>query len=437
MLTNNFSDPSMLLIYTRQSTSRVDYIFKHICTRILGVEISLTTSVDAFVSHQGPKMSYGKQALGSEFFVKSQGLLFEQGFEDQPIQVRPWNTSVCFFAVDGNSVLPFDIFAAAFYLMSRYEEYLPHVKDEYGRFPAQASIGYKEGFIQSPVVDIWAQYFGQSLQEYFPNVKLKKHGFKVRTLINAELPYQFLQRGPVATLVSLIKKLFRFRFVSLFKEIQVLSGFKSDPYDTFEFLMSTANKTNNLLTVFFLLGDAPQLLRNVNSRRRKFQSLVKYVSDYTSVGLVISHKALSDLELLQHEKRSLEELTHREVEASVNAGYLVNLPDIYRFLVEVEIPRDFSMVYEDHIGFRGGTCTPFLFYDLDYEIKTPLLVQPVVAAISGLHGQKRQQVHDTLLSIKEEVKGLNGEFSVILRNEDFSKLFKNRTWHSLITQLAN
>ncbi len=437
MLTNNFCDPSMLLIYTRQTTSRVDYIFKHVCTRILGLPISFTNLVDEFVSHKGPKMSYGKQPLGNELFVKSQGLLFEQGFEDQLIQVRPWKETKCFFSVDGQSSLPFDIFSAAFYLMSRYEEYLPHVKDSQGRFPARESLGYKESFLESPVIDIWAGYFATVLHEQFPSVQIKDSGYKAHTLINAELPFQYLQKGALGSLISVIRKLFRLRFVPLFRELQVLLGLRKDPFNTFEYLMSSTANMDHPMTVFFLLGEATEYARNLNSRRMKYQSLVKYVSDYTQVGLVVSGKGLQDMEVMQQEKKALEELTHRELPASMNAGYLINLPDIYRYLVELEIPRDFSMVYEDQMGFRAGTCTPFLFYDLDYEIKTPLLVQPIVAAIGGLGHLKRQEVYDKLLRIRDEVRSLNGEFSVIFRNEDFSKTFQNRTWHSLFNQIGD
>ena len=42
-----------------------------------------------------------------------------------------------FFEQTENSALPFDVFAAGFYLLSRYEEYLPHIKDRFHRFPAK------------------------------------------------------------------------------------------------------------------------------------------------------------------------------------------------------------------------------------------------------------------------------------------------------------
>ena len=66
-------------------------------------------------------------------------------FEDVPI----------FFISNNNSDLPFDPFAASFYLISRYEEYLPCVKDQHDRYPATNSLAYQEGFLQQPVVDKW------------------------------------------------------------------------------------------------------------------------------------------------------------------------------------------------------------------------------------------------------------------------------------------
>jgi len=84
-------------------------------------------------------MSYTKQQLGNEFFIKSHDILFEQGLSDIDINMHDWGHTKCFFYLGENCALPFDIFSASFYLLSRYEEYLPHVKDEYGRFTATES----------------------------------------------------------------------------------------------------------------------------------------------------------------------------------------------------------------------------------------------------------------------------------------------------------
>ena len=43
----------------------------------------------------------------------------------------------------------FDVFSASFYLVSRYEEYLPYVKDMYERFQAENSLAYKHNFYKN------------------------------------------------------------------------------------------------------------------------------------------------------------------------------------------------------------------------------------------------------------------------------------------------
>ena len=66
----------------------------------------------------------------------------------------------------------FDIFGAAFYLISRYEEYLPHTKDNHHRYLAYQSLAYQQHFLELPLVNIWA-------------VELKK---VIETQISIEIP---------------------------------------------------------------------------------------------------------------------------------------------------------------------------------------------------------------------------------------------------------
>ena len=149
----------MLLVYTSKITPRLKFVFKQICTRILNLPVSFTNVIEEFIAHDSLKMSYGPQPLGSEFFVRSNGLLLEQGLSDLELNVQTWEDTKCFFASGEKSHIPFDIFSAAFYLLSRYEEYLPHVKDNYGRFTKEESLAFQSGFLHQPVIDIWAYKF--------------------------------------------------------------------------------------------------------------------------------------------------------------------------------------------------------------------------------------------------------------------------------------
>jgi len=185
----------MLLVYTHKITPRLNYIFKQICTRILGVPVSFTTKVEEFIAHDSLKMSYSTQQLGNEFHIKSHQILFEQGLSDLDIHIHDWDDTKCFFYNGDKGDMPFDIFAASFYLLSRYEEYLPHVKDEYGRFTPKDSIAFKHGFLQQPVVDIWTYKFKDALQAKFPNYIFQKRTKQIKHVIDVPMAYYFRKKG--------------------------------------------------------------------------------------------------------------------------------------------------------------------------------------------------------------------------------------------------
>ena len=424
----------MLLIYTQKITPRITYVFKHICTRILGIEISFTSVIEDLITHTGPKLSYGKQPMGNELFIQSEGLLTQQGFETIDIVVKDWDDTKCFFSMGTISALPFDIFSASFYLLSRYEEYLPHVKDSMGRYPALESLAYKEKFLQYPVVDIWAYKFKKVLQANFPDLEFPKKKINIHTLVDARQPFAYIQRGFLRTLMGFGSDLWRLKFRSVGTRIKVNLRLRKDPYDTFKWIINSAKRSKSKLSVFFLMGETLFFREGINTKRRRFKNLVKYVGDYQEVGLIFSFNSLHNYEVLKHEKKQIEEITNRTLSSSISAQFLVNLPEIYRHLVELEVERDFTMVYNTEPGFRAGTCTPFLFYDLDSETKTPLIVQPVAMTTNALENKYDAEVYNIFNTIYDAVDDVNGTFSMLFTNLNFNSTEKNKTFRALFSK---
>ncbi len=427
----------MLLIYTQKLTPRIDYSFKHICTRILGIPVKFTSTIEEFISHKGLKMSYGKQPLGNELFIFSHGLLTMQGFEDIEVVVKPWDETIGFFPSPEKSTLPFDIFSASFYLMSRYEEFLPHVKDELGRFTAQESIAKKASFLDQPVVDIWAYKFKAVVLDCFPDIQFPNQQFKIHNLLEAKQPYAYLQRGLIKNFIGFGSDLFKFRIRRFFERLRVLLYLRKDPYDTFNWVINAKKNSSSQLTVFFLLGEGYTFSEDFNTKREKFKSLVKHVGDYTEIGLLFSFHSLKDYQQLKKEKKNLEEVTHRPLKSTSNDKQLVDLPTIYRDLVELEVARDFTMFYHDELGFRAGTCTPFLYYDLDHELKTPLLIHPVVGTTTIVNDQGVAKVEPQILQLYEQVQKVNGTFSLMFANTDFMQGKEQRIWRYLFSKKLN
>ncbi|NRA93854.1 MAG: hypothetical protein HRU26_14465, partial [Psychroserpens sp.] len=293
----------MLLVYTHKITPRVRYTFKHICTRILGIPVSFTTTVEDFIAHDSLKMSYTKTALSNEIFVRSHELLLEQGLSDIDISVQNWDNTKGFFSAGDKSALPFDIFAGAFYLLSRYEEYLPHVKDDYGRFVASESLAFQNNFLEQPVVDIWAYKLKKVLIDRFPDFNFPKRKFTLQPVIDVPMAYYFRNKGLIRTLGGIVNDLVQFRLKRLYQRLLVVANFKKDPHDTFEWIISKQKSSRFKFLVFFLIGDYSTFDKNISVNKKEFVSLIKSMADYCHVGLKASYFSLSNLNTLKKEKK--------------------------------------------------------------------------------------------------------------------------------------
>ena len=411
----------MLLVYTHKISPRLKYVFKHICTRILGVKVDFTTKIEAFIAHDSLKMSYTKQQLSNEFFIKSHDILFEQGLNDIEINIHKWEQTKCFFFNGDKSAIPFDVFSAAFYLLSRYEEYLPHVKDEFGRFTATESLAFNEGFLHQPVVDIWAYKFKEALQKQFPEFVFPTKTYSIKPIIDIPTAYNFKLKGIIRSLGGALKDLFSLKFKNLYQRFMVVIGFKHDPYDTFKYILNRQKYSNFKFLFFFLIGDYSTYDKGVNPNKKKFVSLIKHVADYCSVGLKASFFTLEDITILKKEKMRMEDILNTNLKASRQSFSKLNLPESYRNLIELEIQEDYTMGYINHIGFRAGTCTPFLFYDLDYEVQTPLMINSYhLMDYALLKTKSLLDKKQVLNNIINEIKQVNGTFVPVFHNYTFS-----------------
>lgn len=63
-------------------------------------------------------------------------------------------------------VLHADVIAGAYFLLSRYEEWMrPDVRDVHGRFPGKESIAHRAGFLRRPLVDDYGRLLRRLLRE--------------------------------------------------------------------------------------------------------------------------------------------------------------------------------------------------------------------------------------------------------------------------------
>jgi hypothetical protein len=410
----------MLLVYTPKITSRNRYIFRLFFRELLGIDFELTENAEEFKAASGPKFSYSQAALCSELHFTCGSLLFDTGIKEQEVVVFEWEGTPAFFNAGKHSALGFDPFAAAFYLVSRYEEYLPHIRDSHDRFDAKESIAWKHKFLTKPVVNIWALLVKEKLMNRFPELIFPERQYEYISTIDIDNAYAYREKGFMRTLGGYLKDLSALDFGNVKSRTRVLLGLQKDPYDTYDFQFSLQKKYKLKTIYFFLVGDYGINDKNLPIESRKFQSLIKTVGDYAEVGVHPSYGSNADPERLKKEVSRLANVLHREVTASRQHFLKLSFPDTYRNLIDLDITDDHTMGFANEIGFRAGICSSFNFYDLDLEIETKLRIHPFAVMDATLKYYMKVAPEDALETMRpllEEVKKVKGTFISLWHNE--------------------
>lgn len=421
----------MFLIYTHKVTPRISYIFKHIFLRMLGISVEFTTKSEAFIPYKGPKLSYAAKPLFDEFNVKPHNLLFEQGVSDLEIYITEWNGTPCFFQTSNNDEIPFDIFAASFYLISRYEEYLPHVLDQHLRFSGTDSLAFKNNFLEKPVIDIWVVKMLEKLTVKYPDLVFNERKFSYLSTVDVDLAYAYKHKGFIRSLIGYLKDLTKLNFLNLKTRTLVLLNVQNDPHDTFNEFIRIGEHYKIPTHFFFLMGDYSSFDTNNSVNSPKFQSLIKSIADFAKVGIHPSYYTMKNFDKLKKEVKRLEEITNTPVKMSRQHFLRLKLPDTYHHLIDLEISEDYTMGYSKYPGFRAGTCTPFYFYDLDYEIQTPLRIVPFAVMDATLNDYMEltpEKGLQKILELLQEVKKVNGTFVTLFHNDTLSEDKRWKGW---------
>ncbi len=391
---------------------------RHIFVNILGIEVDFTVKVEEFIKHSGPKITYTKQPLQNEFFIRSNDLLFEQGINDIQINMSNWEGTPCFFPTGERSNIPFDIFAASFFLVARYEEYLPHVKDIHGRFSPKDSLGYQNDFLQKPVVDIWANQLLDALLDRFEELEFKTRSYRYLSVIDVATSHCFANRGIVRGFAGLMIDLGRFKFKRVVERMAVSLKKRKDPYDNFAELIALQKTYGYKSNFFFQFAEYSKYDKNVSTNNNRFRSLIKHVADYAPVSLAASYSSFDNLEILKKEKSNLEEVINRPVNNCKMRYNRVDVPESYRNLISAEFTDDFTMGYTHELGFRAGTCTSFQLYDIPLEVKQPIKIHPFAINDYALTKFKREEeIFKSVAALYREVKQVNGTLVTMFSNE--------------------
>ena len=410
-----------MLVLIPKVTGRVMYAMELLLGQLLGLEFDCTVDAEQFNAYEGPKMQYGSQRQGEAPFVKAVDLLFERHIHEQSFRTVDFEGTVAPYAVYGQgNLMPFDVFAASFFLVSRYEEYLSQVRDQYGRFRAESTWMFENDMLQKPLVNIWTLALGARLKAVYPDLPIKKRKFTFIPTYDVDAAWAYKSKGVYRTLGGFIKDLSSGDRERIRERHQVLRGKRKDPFDSFEFQFELQKEFKLKPIYFILCGDYDTNDKNISIRKAAFRSLIKTLGDHADVGIHPSFSSYLDIDKLRKEINSLSEVLHRPLTKSRQHFLRMNLPRSYQKLIELDISDDYTMGFASQAGFRAGIADTFRFYDLENDMVTNLRVHPFAL----MDGTMRDYLNLDLeasyaltTQLIDEVKAVGGTFIYLTHNE--------------------
>ncbi len=428
-----------MLLLVPKVIGRVMYVFDLIFNELLGIGFEVTTDVEQFKAYEGPKLHYGFQSIDNEPFLKSVDLLFERHIHEQPTDSVDFEEVVGLFPVYGKQLLmPFDVFAATFYLVSRYEEYLPQVRDQYGRFKAESTWMHENGVLQKPLVNIWAKALGDKLKAIYPDLPVKERKFNFIPTYDVDAAWAYKHKGLYRTVGGFIKDLVEGNRDRIRERHQVLRGKRKDPFDSFDFQFDLQKEFKLSPIYFILCGDYDTNDKNISMRKTAFQSLIKSLGDHADVGIHPSFSSYLDIDKMQTEINRLSEVLHRPLTKSRQHFLRMNLPRSYQKLIDLDISDDYTMGFASQAGFRAGIADTFRFYDLENDMVTNLRVHPFALMDGTMRDYLKLDVDaslDLAKQLVDEVKVVGGTFIYLTHNETLGGEQRWVGWPEMYRQL--
>lgn len=430
----------MLLIYAPYKTNRLTYVLDFIFRQLCFAHYAFTFNKSDFEAYNGAKIAYTREVQQNCAWIYNSGLLFEKEIKNEIPTIAHTDWGIAIYKSESEkSIAPFDVFAAIFWFISRYEEYIVHEKDNHQRFDYRSSWAFKNNVLQIPMVNEWGMQLCKSLKLKYPDINISHSSYRFIPSFDIDNFFAFkgktLARSFLATTHALIAK----RFDLVWLKINYLLK-HNDPYDTYDYILDVCRQYNLEPYFFILTGKTSEWDRNLKANHPLFIDTCKKLQQQKSkIGLHLSYNATIN-NSAKEEKSLLEKVTGMDMFINRFHFLRFSLPQSYQMLVNAGIKEDYSMSYASIDGYRAGTCTPFYFYDIENEVITDLLIYPMPFIDRTLINSLKLDTTEAETKIEQyirQIKAYNGVFVSLWHNETLQNNKYWSKWRTVFEWMVN
>jgi len=335
------------------------------------------------------------------------------------------------------SIKELDMFAACFFMLTRWEEHVNKSRDVHDRFPAYKSLAYKEDFLDKPIVNEMVENLKKQLLELDKSLLFKERIFKQYISCDVDEPFDCTVENFKILIRTIIGDMIKRKsFLLAFKRIRryTFNKFENYRYDdnyTFKWYMDICEQ-HDFQIVFYVIPDSSE---DGNScyklEDQKIQRLLKYIDKRGhKIGVHSTYQTYKDKEKAKLQKdildKILKQLNIKQTIKENRQHYLrwdsSTTPQVLEY---IELEYDTTGGYADMIGFRYGVCYEFSMFDILNRQKLNLKQRPLIVMECTLideaymnYGYTKKTI-TAINDLKSKCKKYNGNFSLLWHNNHF------------------
>ena len=334
-----------------------------------------------------------------------------------------------------------DLFAGAFFMLTRWEEAIPTEKDLHHRFPAAKSQVVRNGFILRPIVDeysILLQSWLRSTGYLFPKTTST---YSIIPTCDVDIPFYWRSKPVWKALGGRLLKHW-----NLIESVKDYSDYKrvknvkeKDPFDTFDYLMSLAEKNGTRFQFNFLGGGKTKYEGYYKIDDPQIKALMEQmISRGHSIGVHPSYETYQDASKIKEEKEAVEASAGVAISKSRQHYLRFAVPDTWKHLAEAGITEDSTLGYAAEPGFRCGTCKPFPVFDIHQRHQLSLIERPLLIMDVSFRMYKNLSIAESIKlceNIIAQVKKHDGELVILWHNSNLSEIDGWEGWNEVLENL--
>lgn len=373
--------------------------------------------------------------LGLEYILKTGSKDYEIGLENKKILMikdtffnnHPKDLDYLKLENIPQKIKELDIFAASFFMLTRWEEYVNKNRDTHNRFSAYESLAYKQGFLDRPIVNEYVYILKNMLLELDDTLVFKEKKNQLFLTHDVDHLYRWKSWKQVIKVVfgDLVKR----KNISLAAEriseyLLIKRGDTKDPFDTFDWLMTKSESLGLKSEFYFMSGGVTGFDNNYMINEPKSLELIEKIKKRGHIiGIHPSYNAYNDFEQFRKEKDLLELTVGQKIIQGREHYLRFEVPTTWQIWEDNDMLIDSTCGYPDKEGFRCGTSDEFSVFNILTREKLKLRERPLVVMDCSLFDYNNSTYSEAITNINS-LQNNDGNCFTILWHNSYIKHMK-------------